>query len=188
MLRQIGEHVGISHFGGLGELTPEQLRELPETPLSTAALALGAQAWDALTAPEPSGLLALPRSSELRFMAEAFTRLAQEYPWRRDGLSLSERRLLASTPGTKHELFGRAWRKEARPFMGDDFAFAAIDRLAPLLRRDGERYSLNVDGERVLAGEADFVERYGIDRWIGGVHLTGHDVRWRWDEATETLV
>ena len=40
----------------------------------------------------------------------------------------------------------------------------------------------------MLAGEADFVERYGIDRWIGGVHLTGHDVRWRWDEATETLV
>ena len=24
-LRQIGEHVGIAHFGGLGELTPEQL-------------------------------------------------------------------------------------------------------------------------------------------------------------------
>ena len=27
-----------------------------------------------------------------------------------------------------------------------------------------------------------------IERWIGGVHLAGHDVRWRWDEATETLV
>ena len=56
-------------------------------------------------------------------MGEAFNRLAQEYPWRRDGLSLSERRLLAGAPGTKYELFERAWRKEARPFMGDTFAF-----------------------------------------------------------------
>ena len=28
-LRQVGEHVGIPHFGGLGELAPEQLRGAP---------------------------------------------------------------------------------------------------------------------------------------------------------------
>ena len=40
-LRQIGEHVGIAHFGGLGQLEPEQLRGLPELPLSANSLALG---------------------------------------------------------------------------------------------------------------------------------------------------
>jgi hypothetical protein len=28
----------------------------------------------------------------------------------------------------------------------------------------------------------------GIDRWIGGVHLQGHHVPWRWDDGTETIV
>jgi len=27
-----------------------------------------------------------------------------------------------------------------------------------------------------------------IDRWIGGVHLQGHHVPWRWDDGTETIV
>jgi hypothetical protein len=40
----------------------------------------------------------------------------------------------------------------------------------------------------VLAGEADFVTVHGIDRWIGGVHLHGRDVPWRWDEGTQRLV
>jgi hypothetical protein len=181
-LRQVGEHVGIAHFGGLGELEPEQLRELPEIPLTADALELGRQAWDALIAPEPSGLLAIPSSPELRFMAEAFKRLAQEYPWRRDGLSLTERRLLAGTPGTGHELFARAWRKEPRPFLGDTFAFAALDRLAPLLRREGEVLHLNAAGERVLAGEAEHV----TERWIGGVHITPQ-APWRWDDGLETI-
>jgi hypothetical protein len=181
-LRQVGEHVGIAHFGGLGELAPAQLRELPEIPLTPAALALGRQAWDALTAPEPTGLLTIRGSPELRFMAEAFTRLAQEYPWRRDGLGLTERRLLASTPGTRFELFRRAWQKEPRPFLGDTLAFAALDRLAPLLRREGDVLHLSAAGERVLAGEAEHVS----ERWIGGVRITP-DTPWRWDDALETI-
>jgi hypothetical protein len=183
MLRQIGEHVGIAHFAGLGELEPEQLRGLPQIPLSADALALGRQAWDALTAPEPSGLLAIPRSPELRFMDEAFRRLAQEYPWRRDGLSLTERRLLAAAPGTRVELFVRGAAKEARRFLGDTFAFAALDRLAPLLRAEGDVLHVSDAGERVLAGEREFI----TERWIGGVHVTP-ETPWRWDDAREGII
>jgi hypothetical protein len=39
----------------------------------------------------------------------------------------------------------------------------------------------------VLEGRADHVSLNGIDRWIGGVHLTGTEVPWRWDEGTETI-
>ncbi|WP_053226688.1 hypothetical protein [Solirubrobacter soli] len=180
-LRQIGEHVGIAHFGGLGELQPEQLAALPQVELSHAAIDYGARAYAALTSADPMQLLELGPSSELRFMREALARLAQEYPSTRDGLSLSERRLLAAAPGTREQLFQRAWRKEARPFMGDTIAFKTLDRLAPLLEDATAR-------ERVLAGELDYVGAYGIDRWIGGVHLQGHEVPYRWDDARETLV
>src|SRR6266545_5259925 len=46
-LIRIGEHLGIAHFGGLGELQPSQLRGLPAsaaTPLSSAALELAGHA------------------------------------------------------------------------------------------------------------------------------------------------
>jgi hypothetical protein len=42
-------------------------------------------------------------------------------------------------------------------------------------------------GQRALAGHADHIALNGIDRWIGGVHLTGHNVPWRWNEGTETI-
>jgi hypothetical protein len=189
-LISVGEHLGSAHFGGLGELDSAQLAVLAEqaaTPLTPAAIGLGARAWRALTAPDPRGIAAMTqvRSGELRFMADAFERLAREYPSTRDGLSLTERRLLAGAPGTRHELFQRAWRKEPRPFLGDSFAFAILDRLKPLITPDGV---LTPDGARVLAGEADFVALHGIDRWIGGVHLHGRDVPWRWDEGTERLI
>jgi hypothetical protein len=181
-LVQIGEHIGIPHSGGLGELEPEQLRELAGVRLNEAALRVGEQAWEALMASEPHGLLRVGSTPELRFMAEAFKRLAQEYPWRRDGLSLTERRLLAGAPGTKYELFERAWRKEQRPFMGDTFAFAALRRLAPLLDDCDGVLHLNDRGERVLQGEEEFV----TERWIGGVHVTPA-TPWRWDDAREVI-
>lgn len=56
----IGEHAGIAHFGGLGELTAEQLRELPHTnacaQLTPGALELATHAWAAFRAPTPEGL------------------------------------------------------------------------------------------------------------------------------------
>jgi hypothetical protein len=43
-------------------------------------------------------------------------------------------------------------------------------------------------GARVLAGEADQIALNGIDRWIGGVHLQGHQLPWRWDDGTEAII
>jgi hypothetical protein len=203
----IGEHLGIAHFGGLGELRPEQLRELPAaaaTPLSDSALALAGQAWAALRAPDPGGLgrIAAARCADLRFMGEAFDRLSREYPSTRDGLSLAERRLLAAVAGgapRAGEAFVRAMAREARPFLGDALAYRAMDRLAgaatPLLAADppgpiGRATGVAVTdaGRRVLRGDADHVALNGVDRWIGGVHLAGRDVPWRWDDGIEAIV
>ncbi len=189
-LVSVGEHAGIAHFGGLGELDGPQLARLAEqaaTPLTAEALALGTRAWAALTAPDPRGVAAMARvqSGELRFLGEAFDRLAREYPSNRDGLSLTERRLLAGAPGTRHELFARAARKEPRPFLGYTWAFAILDRLGPLITGEG---ALTADGKRVLAGDADFVALHGVDRWVGGVHVQGRDAPWRFGEAIEALI
>ena len=205
----IGEHAGIARFGGLGELTTDQLRDLPGTDacarLTPAAMQLAVRAWDAFRAPTPDGLAAIAttRSGELRFLGEAFDRLSREYPATRDGLSLAERRVLAAVADGAADAgtaFVRAAARETRPYLGDTWCFAMMDRMVqarvPLLDavpadRPVERDTLlrlTDAGARVLAGDGDHVTLNGIDRWIGGVHLHGPDARWRWDDGTETLI
>jgi hypothetical protein len=204
----IGEHPGIAHFGGLGQLFGGQLRDLATSKsslrLTPDALDLAARAWAAFTAPTPAGLadMAATRSVELRFLGEAFERLAREYPSTRDGLSLTERRILAAThdgPTEAGTVFTRAAAREIRPFLGDTWCFAIIRRLAagphPLLAVESspaevDRHSvvrLTDVGGQVLAAAADHVAVNGIDRWIGGVHLHGDHAEWRFDEGTESL-
>jgi hypothetical protein len=199
----IGEHVGIARFGGLGELDGPQLAALPArfaVPLSAEALELARRAWAALRAPDPRGLAAivLSRSPVLRFLPEAFDRLAREYPSTRDGLSLTERRLLAAVANgavRAGEAFVRATARETRPFLGDTWAYATIDRLAraetPLLRAArpvGRTAAVSITnaGRSVLAGEADHVKLNGLDRWVGGVHLQGREAP-RFDEGLEAV-
>ncbi|QYC43422.1 hypothetical protein Nocox_29190 [Nonomuraea coxensis DSM 45129] len=204
----IGEYPGIARFGGLGQLTAAQLRELPATGacarLTPAALELATRAWAAFRAPTPDGLagVAASRLGELRFLGEAFDRLGREYPSTRDGLSLAERRVLAAVAAGAPDAgtaFHQAAARETRPFMGDSTYYDRMDRLArgpyPLLDLDphggpvthATGLRLTEPGARVLAGQADQITLNGVDRWIGGVHLRGHQVPWRWNEATETV-
>jgi hypothetical protein len=202
----IGEYPGIAHFGGLGQLEPDQLPGLLDaaTPLTAEALELGAAAWAALRAADPGGLgtIAASRSPQLRFLGEAFDRLSREYPSTRDGLSLTERRILAATPdegASAGAVFARLGEREARPYLADLFFFRIVARLAraraPLLELEPPGGEVTAAtglrptpaGRRVLRGEADHVALNGIDRWIGGVHLHGEVARWRWDEGNESI-
>jgi hypothetical protein len=203
----IGEHPGIAHFGGLGQLEPGQLPGLlgAAATLTGEALELAATAWAALRAGDPRGLgaVAASRSPELRFLGEAFDRLGREYPSTRDGLSLTERRLLAgaaAAPGaTAAAAFTRMGEREPRPFLGDLFGFRILSRLAaarvPLVEAGppggvaaATRLRVTEAGRRVLAGQADHVALNGLDRWVGGVHLQGEAARWRWDDGIEAIV
>jgi hypothetical protein len=141
------------------------------------------------------------RSPELRFLGEAVDRLTREYPSTRDGLSLTERRILAAVDGRRSaaEVFVHASRRESRPYLGDTWCFATMDRLIrvpePLLIAEPAEDPVGPDsrlwitdmGAGVLAGQEDHITRNGIDRWIGGVHLHGHEIAWRFDEGTETI-
>ncbi|GAA4991650.1 hypothetical protein [Actinopolymorpha pittospori] len=200
-----GEFPGIAHFGGLGQLRPDDLLRLrtDEVVLTTDALDLAARAWAAFTAADPSGLAGVAGSSSpvLRYVAEAFGRLMQEYPARSDGLSLTQRRILLSVEdgaNTPSEAFAEVGRRERRPYLGDTSCFAIIEGLAsarrPLLTwlddapLPSRGLRLTAAGREVLAGHSDHVAEGGIDRWIGGVHLTGSRPPWRYDERRERLV
>ena len=53
----------------------------------------------------------------------------------------------------------------------------------PLLGVAGRTLELTSEGRSVLAGARDRLS-YGLDRWLGGVHLkTGETDIWRWDDG-----
>ncbi len=43
-------------------------------------------------------------------------------------------------------------------------------------------------GKKVMKKEKDNILLNGIDCWLGGVHLSGKDAQWRWDEDNQKLV
>ena len=203
----IGEHLGIAHFGGLGELSAEQLGRLPATAstvMTPAALEHATDAWAALRAPDPAGLGRSPPRARpsCGSSPRRSTGCCREYPSTRDGLSLTERRILAAVgegAPTAGAAFVRAAAREARPFLGDTWCF---DRMTSLVRggdaaaatpsRAVDRHTRLrlTDGRprRCSDGRADHVSLNGVDRWVGGVHLTGRAVPWRWHEGTESIV
>ena len=111
----------------------------------TAALELATRAWAAFRAPDPDGLgaIAATRLGELRFLGEAFDRLSREYPATRDGLSLTERRVLAAVAdGARRRRPPSCARRarETRPYLGDTSCFGRSTGwrgAAPAARRPG---------------------------------------------------
>ena len=62
----------------------------------------------------------------------------------------------------------------APPPLSDGQAFARL------------RLRLTDAGGRVLRGEADRVELLGVDRWIGGTHVTPES-DWRWNADSRSV-
>ncbi len=200
-----GEYPGVAHFGGLGQLEPGDLLRLREDEIvvTAEAVELASTAWAAFTAPDPSGLESIARASSpvLRYLGEGIGRLLREYPSLSDGLSLTQRRILLAVEAgaaTAGAAFKEVGRRERRPYLGDWSCYATITGLAsgrqPLLAAGEDERSpqrpveLTDQGREVLAGRADQLRLNGIDRWIGGVHLTDAESAWRYDERRETLV
>ncbi len=160
---RIDSHQEVSPFHGLGQLNGRQLAALLPTrlPVSREQLEAARVAWAAFRSGRPNGP----------------PRLLEEYPGEVDGLSRLERELLRAAeqgPGDRHTLYRRAMAYEECPW-GDSSVFLRLDGLMggpnPAIAQDG---SLTGLGERLLAGEADWIlESGGLDRWIGSVHLHG---------------
>jgi redox-sensitive transcriptional activator SoxR len=205
----IGSFPGKPSFAGLGELTANELETLwpSRSDATPAELEAAASAWAALRAPEPTALVewATRETPELPFLAPALRRLLEELPSPADGLSRTERQALktvAAGAQSPPSAFVAAQRLEEAPFLGDAWFYRALSSLGqgetrlvetddgaslapPPPLGDGLQFArlrlqLTALGERALRGEADRVELLGLDRWIGGTHVTPDNV-WRWD-------
>jgi len=183
----------------LGSLTGPQLAGLwpSRHTVSAAEFHLAAAAWHEFRAPDPAGIEDLLRgdTSALPFLAGALLRHLQQFPSVENGLSRTERQILELAGAGRrdfHALFAADQRREERIFMGDGafarYVTALCDCRHPLLLQEGSEYELTRTGRDVLASRADHIRINGINRWLGGVHLSGTEALWRWDEGRQRLV
>lgn len=201
----IDAHPDVERFVGLNQLAPRDFVDLYDErwPMTDAGLAFAGDAWHAFTAADPRGLAAIAQAkrSDLVFVADAFDRLMHEYPALSNGLALTEARILRAIERglvRAGAVFDRIGNQERRPFLGDTICWSRMSELAgtseplmTLIDEGGEfaerRLGLPPLGEAVLRWEADRVDRVGLDRWIGGVHLQSGNM-WRFDEESGTLM
>jgi hypothetical protein len=182
----------------LGPASPERLTALfaERRPVTPEQLALAARAWAAFRSPDPTAVQRVMEgdTAALPFLAAALRRHLEQFPSVGDGLSRSERQILEAVEGgagTVRDAFAEHNRREEPIWLGDMSFIGYAQALArgprPLLRIDpaphpvDARLELTATGRDVLAGRVDRVRENGIDRWLGGVHLRGHEARWRWD-------
>ena len=133
----VGSFPGRPGFAGLGELEPDELASLwpVRTPVVDEHVRAARAAWDAFRAPDPRGLARAATSPDERlpYVAPALRRLLEELPGARDGLSRTERQLLAAVAAgarTREQAFLAAAASEEAPFLGDTTAFDRLEELA----------------------------------------------------------
>jgi len=196
---------GRDSFRGLGELEPDELASLLPTRrrVSEAEYHLAARAWAAFREPTPEALDDLRRmdTKALPYLAPALERFLQEYPWTRDGLSRSERRLLqlaGGGPVALRAVFPRMHDDERAYYITDlslaSLALTLSRTSPPLVTIDGVTsdslagsVALSGAGRDVLAGRMDRVP-LGVDRWLGGVRVQSQADAWRWDAERSRIV
>jgi hypothetical protein len=184
-------------FRGIAERPLDELSEAfgqRATPPGAGAYAV--RVWEAFCAGDYPALGALSRApAPLDALPAALRRLLEELPDAVDGLTRTERALLAATadgPVTGVAAFLAAAAQEERPYLGDSVAF---DRLADLVvaglaESEGEgppaarTFAASEAGREVLAGARRAPER---PRWLGGARV-GPAAGPHWSRAAERVV
>ena len=195
----IGSFPGRPTFRGLGELQPHELAALfpARRRVGPPEHHLAQRAWRAFRDATPTSLEIVRHSdtSPLPFLARALQRFLQDYPWTRDGLSRTERRLMTLVAEGRAEwpaVYPRMSEGEDAFYVTDtalrDLTASLTSGATPLLTSRDNALSLTRAGRDVLQGRADRVKLCGLDRWYGGVHMHGRDTAWRWDGEQRSIV
>jgi hypothetical protein len=208
-LVSIDAYPGHPVFKGIGELAPRDVEELFTRRASVGGqqIALAARAWQSFRADDPRLLeqFLATDTSALPYLAAALRRHLEEFPGAHDGLSSTERTLMALArdgDADLHRLLPRMHDGERAFYITDTGLFESARTLAqalpPLLTLRAEDHGLmrslpkgevaiSQAGRDVLNGSADRVRLCGIDRWLGGVHLSGRGPTWRWGVDRQAL-
>jgi hypothetical protein len=199
-LVQIDSYPGVRPFYGLGQLSGPQLARLfpMRKRVTHAQRSIATEAWRAFRAEDPTDLVAISQQKfdEMPFLAAALARFLEEYPWTSDGLSRTERQLLQATAAGKRkkiDIYMESRKQEEVPW-GDLSVYLRLAWLTAgpnpaLLESPNNEFTITDAGRQLLEGKADWIKlQGGIDRWLGGVHLTGKQAQWRWDSEKKALV
>jgi hypothetical protein len=191
----------------LGTTDPAALAALftARRPFTDGAMAHAAGWWEAYASPDPRALEAMA-GGPLPFLDVAARLHRARFPSLRSGLGSVEAAALdalEAAPRTVAEVFRAAARDERMRGhgMGDvQFAghlHALADGPAPLVTIDGAPGDADVHAQRVAStaagravrdGGRDRLDAQPLDWWLGGVHLHGREVVWRWDPQAARLV
>jgi hypothetical protein len=201
--------LGAMEVGELAALWPQRKA------VGSDQIALARFAWEAVRAPDPHGIEALrnTHTAALPHLGAALRRLLEELPAVGDGLGRTERQALEAIAGGARsplEVFVTAQKAEEAAFLGDTWMWTRLAELGrgdarlvqttageplgpPPPRSDENGFTaaeleLTPNGRAVLAGEADRAALVPLDRWVGGIHVTGPEPAWRWDRATGRAV
>ena len=195
---------GVRHFVGLAQLAPEVLGWLwrQRRPVDSALLALGREAWRAITSETPERLDRLSQrvTPELPMLGRALRRHLLELPDEDTGLGLSEQlamQLVAERgPIRAGEVFSAlTHEREPLPYLGSDMFWWMLQPLLagrrPILHchdTGGDwpdrRLSVTDFGHRVLSGHQSWLNTHPPRRWVGGVAIDGDRDSWCLNKAT----
>ena len=193
----------------LGPTTPEELIELKqyEKLVSDEQLQLARESWAAFRAPSPLGLQDLLQedTSALPFLDAVIRRLMEEFPDDETGLSRTAYQALKIIhAGESHagKIFAQYQESEQRRFLGDSsfwvLLYEMLEATPPLLTlpeneqltlptTPQQQLSITPAGIEVLQAKRSWFDMHQLDRWIGGVHLTPHNI-WSWNKDLQTLL
>lgn len=196
-LIEISQVPGVERFIGIGQLAPDLLAWLwpRRRALGEDALVLARQAWAAYTAADPQAwaTLASRQHAALPLLGRALARQLQELLGAKDGLSLTQRLLLRVLAARGELPAGRVFAQlmmhdEPLPYLGDMMFHVLLQPLihAPhplLLEGPGEAWAqrplrLTALAERILTGQAHWLDQRPAQRWIGGVLVDATDRPW----------
>jgi hypothetical protein len=201
--------LGAMQVEELAALWPDRAAVRPDQ------VALARLAWEAVRAPDPHAIEALrnTHTAALPHLGPALRRLLEELPGVGDGLARTERQALEAIAGgarTPLAVFLATQKAEEAPFLGDTWMWTRLAELGhgderlvqttageplgpPPPRSDENGFTaaeleLTDNGRAVLDGRADRAALVPLDRWVGGIHVTGPEPAWRWDRATARAV
>ena len=199
----------------LAWLTAQQLAALFPTRqrLTRRELVLARQAWAAFRSPDPTVVERMARSdtTALPGIGEALLCRLEQFPARKNGLNRLEEEVIRQAALGATNLGALARGVQARlprAYPGDVYFARLLEGMAagrvpalmltgptPLPRLDDPpadldawSITLTAAAPQLLTGAVDWVQRNGIDRWLGGIHLHGPESPWRWDTERQRLV
>jgi len=198
-LVQIDSYPGVRPFYGLGQLSGTQLARLfpMRKRVTHAQCSIATEAWRAFRADDPTDLAAIAQQKfdDMPFLSAALARFLDEYPGTSDGLSRTERQILQAAAAGKRkkaDIYMESRKQEDVPW-GDlsvylRLAWLSVGANPALIESPKNEFTITDAGRQLLEGKADWIKlQGGIDLWLGGVHLTGDEPKWRWDNEKKSL-